>query len=119
MTTNTFFMIPDLEVEELHFLQSITKNLTDEQRHQFVVLYNTRRKSAQTVLLCTLLGFVVVAGVQRFITNQIGMGILYLLTGGLCLIGTIVDLINYKQMASEYNQKQAMEVLAFQKMIPN
>jgi hypothetical protein len=41
------------------------------------------------------------------------MGILYLLTGGLCLIGTIVDLINYKNLAFEYNQKVAQEILMF------
>jgi hypothetical protein len=42
--------------------------------------------------------------------NQIGIGILYFLTAGLCLIGTIVDIINYKNLAFEYNQKVAIEV---------
>jgi TM2 domain-containing membrane protein YozV len=116
MATNSFIMIPDLEMDELSFLKSLTQNLSEDQLQQFILIYNTRRRSAQTILLCTLLGFVVVAGVQRFITNNIGMGILYLLTGGLCLIGTIVDLINYKQLAFEYNRKQAMEVLELQKM---
>ena len=32
------------------------------------------------------------------------MGILYFLTGGLCLIGTIVDLVNHRSLAFEYNQ---------------
>jgi TM2 domain-containing membrane protein YozV len=44
--------------------------------------------------------------------NQIGMGILYLLTGGLCLIGTIVDLVNYQKLAFEYNRQIAAEVSA-------
>jgi TM2 domain-containing membrane protein YozV len=59
--------------------------------------------------LTTLLGFVVIAGVQRFLVNQIGMGILYLFTGGLCLIGTIIDLINYQDLAMEYNMRVANE----------
>jgi TM2 domain-containing membrane protein YozV len=54
-------------------------------------------------------GFVGVAGVQRFLINQIGMGVLYLLTGGLCLIGTIIDLINYQDLAIDYNMRMANE----------
>jgi TM2 domain-containing membrane protein YozV len=63
------------------------------------------------ILLLALLGFVGLAGVHRFVIGQIGMGLLYLLTAGLCFIGTIVDLINHKQLAIEYNQKTAREVL--------
>jgi hypothetical protein len=40
------------------------------------------------------------------------MGILYLFTGGLCLVGTIVDLVNHKQMTLEFNQQQAQETMA-------
>ncbi len=38
------------------------------------------------------------------------MGILFLLTLGFCYIGVIVDLVNYRKLASEYNQAQAYEV---------
>jgi hypothetical protein len=38
------------------------------------------------------------------------MGLLYLFTAGLCLIGSIIDLVNYKAKAFEYNQKVADEV---------
>lgn len=69
------------------------------------------------ILLTTLLGFVVVAGVQRFLVGQIGMGILYLFTAGLCFIGTIVDLINYQDLAYEYNQRIANEVAEIAKDI--
>jgi hypothetical protein len=34
---------------------------------------------------------------------------LYLFTGGLCLIGTIVDLVNYKRLATDYNLTQMYE----------
>ena len=49
-------------------------------------------------------------GIQRFYLGQIGMGILYLFTYGLCLIGTIMDLVNNKSLTNEFNQKAAQEV---------
>jgi TM2 domain-containing membrane protein YozV len=75
-------------------------------------VYRSRRREPQLILFTALLGFIVVAGVHRFLMNQIGMGILYLLTGGLCLIGTIVDLVNYQKLAFEYNRQIATEVSA-------
>lgn len=98
-------MTPD----EYLYLEQVMKNMNQEQARSFVSYYATKRKDPQDIMLLTLLGFVIIAGVQRFILGQIGMGILYLLTGGLCLIGTIVDLINYKSLTSDYNQKMAYE----------
>ena len=60
--------------------------------------------------LNVLVGFLGLAGVQRFVVDQIGMGILYLLTGGLCFIGTIIDMVNYKKLAFEYNMVQAQQI---------
>ncbi len=77
----------------------------------FVSMYRSRRKEPQIVLLTALIGFLGISGVHRFLLNQIGMGILYLFTGGLCLIGTIVDLVNHKTLALEYNQKMAYQIL--------
>ncbi len=75
----------------------------------FANIYRARRRDPQIMLLTTLIGFVGIAGIQRFLINQIGMGLLYLFTGGLCLIGTIIDLINYQDLAMEYNQRMANE----------
>lgn len=43
------------------------------------------------ILITVLLGEL---GVHRFMAGKIGTGILYLLTGGLCGIGWIVDIVN-------------------------
>src|SRR3990172_2405753 len=104
---NVMQFLPEIVGDEQAFVQTLIKDMDDARAQQFALVYRARRKDPQTVLLATLLGFVVIAGVQRFILGQIGMGLLYLFTGGLCLIGTIVDLVNYKQLALEYNQKQA------------
>ena len=77
----------------------------------FATAYRSRRRDPQLILICTLLGFFGFAGIQRFLTNDIGLGILYFLTLGLCWIGTIIDLVNYQKLAFEYNQKMANEVI--------
>ena len=109
---NILQLLPELIGEEQAFVSSLIKNMTDHEASQFANVYRVRRKDPQTILLLTLVGFLGVAGVQRFIVDQIGMGILYLLTGGICMIGTIVDLVNYKSIAFEYNQKQAQQIAA-------
>ena len=106
---NLFQFLPELQGREMLFVQGLTKDYTEAQLMNFANVYRSRRRDPQIILLTTLLGFVAVAGVQRFLINQIGMGILYLFTGGLCLIGTIIDLINYQDLAFEYNMHQANE----------
>jgi TM2 domain-containing membrane protein YozV len=103
--------LPEVQGEEMVYLQNILKDMDDEKARSFTNVYRTRRKEPMLVLMTALLGLIVIAGVHRFILNQVGMGILYLFTGGLCLIGTIVDLVNHQKLAFEYNQKVANEVL--------
>ncbi|OGU77626.1 MAG: hypothetical protein A2V93_01220 [Ignavibacteria bacterium RBG_16_34_14] len=107
---NLLQLLPNAENEELIYIQGLTKDMNDEKIRQFVLIYNSRRKDPQTILLLTLVGFLGVAGIQRFIIDQIGMGLLYVFTGGLCLIGTIIDIVNYKSLAFEFNQKVARQV---------
>ena len=106
---NLFNYLPELQGRELVFIQGLTKDYDENQLMNFANLYRARRRDPTIILLTTLLGFVVIAGVQRFLVGQIGMGLLYLFTGGLCLIGTIIDLINYQDLAFDYNQRVATE----------
>jgi len=112
MQPNLVNLIPAIEGEELVFLQNFTQNLTSDQLKNFIMVYNGKRRKADHILLGCVIGFVGVAGVQRFMVGQIGMGILYLFTGGLCLVGTIIDTINHKKLAFEFNQQMARESMA-------
>jgi TM2 domain-containing membrane protein YozV len=103
-------VLPEISGEEMLYVQSLIKEMDDEKARTFASVYRSRRKDPQMILITALIGFVGIAGVHRFIIGQIGMGILYVFTGGLCLIGTIVDLVNHQKLAFEANQKVANEV---------
>lgn len=107
---NVLNYLPEIMGEEQMYIGRMIENMSDEDCQQFANIYRVRRKDPQTILLLTLVGFLGIAGVHRFVVDQIGMGILYLLTGGLCMIGTIVDLINYKKISLEYNMLQAQHI---------
>jgi TM2 domain-containing membrane protein YozV len=117
MDEKYFYSFSGMDTEEFMLLKQATKDMTEDQFKQFVMVYQSRRKDPQTILLVTLVGFLGFAGIQRFMTDQIGMGILYFFTAGLCFIGSIVDLINYKNLALEYNRKMIFETLQFSKMM--
>ena len=102
---------------EYSYLQQVMVGMDERQTQNFVMFYSGKRKSPQDILLFTILGFLGIAGIQRFVVGQMGMGILYILTAGLCFIGTIVDVINHKSLATDYNQKAAYESLQLVKMM--
>jgi TM2 domain-containing membrane protein YozV len=104
-------VLPEVTGEEMVYIQNLIKDMDDETARKFANVYRSRRKEPMLILVTGLLGFIIVAGVHRFILGQVGMGILYLFTGGLCLIGTIVDLVNHQKLTFEYNSKVANEVI--------
>lgn len=109
---NVLRHLPELEGMELGYIQGILKDMNEEQASLFAQVYRARRKDSQMILILTLIGFFGFAGLHRFILGQVGLGILYMLTLGLCFIGTIVDLVNYKSLTYEYNIKMAHETLS-------
>ena len=107
----------DVTPEELITINSHTKGFGEDELSQFCMIYRSKRKDPQTILLLCLLGLVGVAGIHRFVIGHTGMGILYFFTAGLCLVGTIVDAINHKDLAIEYNAKMISETLLMLNMI--
>lgn len=102
--------MPELQGDEQLTIAKLMTEMSEEQAEQFARVYRERRKDETTVLLTTLLVFVGIAGVNRFYLGQIGMGIAYLLTAGFCLIGSIVDIFNYRSLTNGYNENQAVDV---------
>lgn len=103
--------MPEISGTELGRVQQFTADLSDKEFDIFVNVYRARRRDPQTVLIMALIGLFVIPGLQRFYLNQIGMGILYLFTIGLCWVGSIIDVVNYQNLTQEYNDKVLNEVV--------
>lgn len=112
MDQSLLMMLKGIQPDELQVIDSVTNEMNESQQRQFIMFYQSRRKDEQTMLLLTLIGFFAVAGIQRFVIGEIGMGILFLFTAGFCGIGTIIDAVNHKKMTFTHNQKQAYECAA-------
>jgi TM2 domain-containing membrane protein YozV len=116
MDQKMLMMLPGLQPEEFAVIKSVTADMTEAEQQQFVMFYSGKRKEEQTILIMTLIGFFGVAGIQRFVTGEVVLGILFLVTFGFCGIGTIIDLVNHKSLASSWNQKKAIESAEMVKM---
>ena len=104
-------ILPEVTGEEMIYLQNLVKDMDEDTARRFASVYRSRRREPMLILVTALVGFLGISGLHRFIMGEIGMGILYLFTAGLCLIGTIVDLVNHQKLAFEYNRKIAEEVI--------
>jgi len=106
---NPYMPFADVTPEEWAFLQQATAELNENQKKYFYMVYSSKRKKAQDILILTIIGFFGFAGIQRFSMGQVAMGLLYLFTLGFCYIGTIVDIVNNKNLTDEYNRQMAYE----------
>ncbi len=103
--------MPQITIEEAVARDVLWKDKSEQQINNFRILYLNRRKDPQLVLTTTAIGFLGFAGIQRLILEQPAIGVIYLLTFGFCGIGTIVDLINHRNLTLEYNQKMARDLM--------
>jgi len=108
---NALKHFPELEGDELHYIYNCVKDMPEEQLELFKSTYKARRKDPIFFLILAMAGLFGVAGLHRFFAGHIGIGVIYFFTAGLCFIGTIVDMINYKSFSFEYNRKHALQIL--------
>ncbi len=102
--------LPELQGTEQLEVARLMGDLTDEEVVEFSHAYRARRKDPSISLVMALVGLAGLAGLQRFYLGQIGMGLLYFFTGGLCAIGTIVDAVRHQKLTADYNLTQAVEI---------
>jgi TM2 domain-containing membrane protein YozV len=110
--------LPELDEPERSFIERLTSGMSHESIQQFAAGYRQVRKDPQTIRLMAIIGIVAIPGLHRFWLGHVGLGVLYLLTWGLLLIGTIIDVINYRELAFRYNRQAARRIadnLAFSK----
>jgi hypothetical protein len=80
--------LAELEEPERSFIEGLTAKMSREDVQQFAVAYRQVRKDPQIVRIMAAIGIVAIPGLQRFWVGQVGMGFLFLLTGGLLWVGT-------------------------------
>ena len=102
--------LPELDEPERSFIERLTAGMSHENIQQFAVAYRQVRKDPQTVRLMAIIGIVAIPGLHRFWVGQLGIGFLYLLTWGLLLVGTITDIVQYRELAFNYNQRVARRI---------
>ena len=114
---NILMMFPDMDSEELYSIQGLMNGMSEAQQQQFLSVYKGKRRERILMLVLAIVGFFGPAGLHRLLSGDIGLGILYLLTLGLCFVGTIVDVINIRDITLKYNLSQATESASLIKMM--
>lgn len=114
-TTNPYVNLAGITPEELIILQQTTVGLNQAEQNYFLNSYSAKRRSPENVMIFCIIG-IVIPGIQRFILDQIAWAVLYFFTGGLFFVMTVMDLLNYKKLSLEFNQKMAYESLQMAKM---
>jgi hypothetical protein len=102
--------LPELDDPEISFLAQLTATMSEADVQQFAIAYRPRRKDPQTVLLMAAIGMAGVPGLHRFVLGRSWSRSAVPLTGGLLLIGTIVDMVQHKELAFNYNRQVARRI---------
>ncbi|MBQ9104473.1 MAG: TM2 domain-containing protein [Clostridia bacterium] len=92
--------------ESIYLLKEKLSKIPDDKMY---LLQSIELKEPTTILLCSL--FLGSFGVDRFMLGETGMGVLKLLTGGLCGILTIIDWFTCMRKAKETNLNKVMTML--------
>ncbi len=95
-----------LPAEKIVFIK---QKLLEADESKFNLVSSVEFKDPTTLLLVSI--FVGVLGIDRFMLGEIGMGVLKLLTGGVCGVLAIVDWFTIQKKARELNYNNLMMVL--------
>ena len=90
--------------------RAMTSGLTEQERGIFYMQYGAVQRDRTVLLLVSI--FVGSFGVDRFLLNDIGLGVLKLLTGGLCGILWLLDIFLIMGRTDDYNRRKAHEIVS-------
>jgi len=97
--------MPEFSVVEQ---MQLTEGMTEQQKFLFQAQYGSERRDRVLILIISiLLGYL---GIDRFLVGDIGLGLLKLLTGGVCGIFWLVDLFLITGRVDDYNRRKASEI---------
>ena len=101
MTNQKYF-----PAEKIVYLKDKLRTIDEE---KFTLLQTVELKDPTTILLVSIFlgGF----GVDRFMLGDTGMGVLKLLTGGLCGIMTIIDWFSVSKKTKDLNFNNVMALI--------
>jgi hypothetical protein len=82
-------------------------DLSEEQKVAFVGTYNSRKRS-----MALMVGLAIVFPIQLFLLGRVGLGILFLLTGGGVGVWYVIEWFLTPKRVRDYNTKVAGDTLA-------
>ena len=96
-------------------LQVAKKGLSTDQRQMFDQEYG---KYSKSIFVCYLLWFLFgLIGLHKFYVRKTGIGVLYIFTGGLFLLGWVIDILLIPSQVQEVNETIAKETILEVKML--
>lgn len=102
LTTNAKYFEPSA----IPMLRTKMENASDD---ALMMLQSTELKDPTTVLLISI--FLGTLGIDRFMIGDIGIGVLKLLTGGLCGILTIIDWFTISKKTKQVNLSKVSMIM--------
>jgi TM2 domain-containing membrane protein YozV len=86
----------------------LTEGMTEQQKFIFQTHYAAERKDRVLILVISV--FLGAFGIDRFLLGDVGLGLLKLLTGGVCGILWLVDIFLIMGRTDDFNRAKAQEI---------
>ncbi len=90
-------------------IESLREKMLQLDDSRYMTITSVELKDSTTMILISF--FLGELGVDRFMMGETGMGVLKLLTCGLCGILWLLDVINITKKTKEYNYNELIKVL--------
>jgi TM2 domain-containing membrane protein YozV len=86
----------------------LTEGMTEQQKFLFQTQYGAERRDRVLILVISV--FLGALGIDRFLVGDVGLGLLKLLTGGVCGIFWLIDIFLIMGRVDDFNRTKAQEI---------